>query len=157
MNDKENLLTILNLLLADELTAINQLMVHSQMCENLGYSKLHLAIQKQAQDEMLHAERLIERILSLNGSLALSQLSSIMAGRTVSEIVNSDNEADSAQVFTNAIELASEVHDQDTVDLLMNMLNLEKGHLKWAGIQREQIKNLGLDSYLVNQTEKLVA
>jgi bacterioferritin len=63
MKGNEKLITVLNSLLADELTAINQYMVHSEICENWGYAKLHLAIRKQAMDEMHHAEWLIERII----------------------------------------------------------------------------------------------
>ncbi len=59
MKGNENLLEVLNSLLADELTAINQYMVHSEMCENWGYGKLHAAIRKQAMDEMFHAEWLM--------------------------------------------------------------------------------------------------
>ena len=65
MKGNKKLLSVLNSLLADELTAINQYMVHSEMCENWGYLKLHKAIRKQAMDEMHHAEWLIERIIFL--------------------------------------------------------------------------------------------
>ena len=67
MKGNEKLLTVLNELLADELTAISQYVVHSEMCENWGYDKLHDAIQKQAREEMHHAEWLIQRILFLDG------------------------------------------------------------------------------------------
>ena len=65
MKGSKKLLLVLNALLADELTVVNQYMVHSEMCENWGYNKLHLAIRKQAMDEMHHAEWLIERIIFL--------------------------------------------------------------------------------------------
>ena len=65
MKGDEKLLKVLNELLADELTAISQYMVHSEMCDNWGYEKLHKSIEKQAVDEMHHAEWLIGRILFL--------------------------------------------------------------------------------------------
>ena len=74
MKGNEKLIVVLNSLLADELTAINQYMVHSEMCENWGYGKLHQAIRKQAMDEMYHAEWLIERIIFLDGAPTVSIL-----------------------------------------------------------------------------------
>jgi len=66
MKGSKKLLLVLNSLLADELTVVNQYMVHSEMCENWGYNKLHMAIRKQAIDEMHHAEWLIERIMKVH-------------------------------------------------------------------------------------------
>ena len=86
----KNYLQSLNSLLADELTAINQYMVHSEMCENWGYSKLHTAIRKQAMDEMHHAEWLIERIIFFDGSPTVSKLNAIKIGKTVSEMISND-------------------------------------------------------------------
>jgi len=67
LKGSKKLLIVLNALLADELTVVNQYMVHSEMCENWGYNKLHMAIRKQAMDEMHHAEWLVERIIFLMG------------------------------------------------------------------------------------------
>ena len=92
MKWNKKLLTVLNSLLADELTAINQYMVHSEMCENWGYGKLHMAIRKQAMDEMHNAEWLIERIIFLDGSPTVSKLNTIKIGKTVSEMINNDND-----------------------------------------------------------------
>jgi len=71
MKGNKKIITVLNSLLADELTAINQYMVHSEMCDNWGYLKLHMAIRKQAMDEMHHAEWLIERIIFFDGKRKL--------------------------------------------------------------------------------------
>ena len=92
MKGNKKLLTVLNSQLADELTVINQYMVHSEMCENWGYSKLHLAIRKQVMDEMHHAEWLIERIIFLNGSPTVSKLNTLKIGKTVSEMISNDYE-----------------------------------------------------------------
>ena len=155
MKGNKELLSVLNSLLADELTAINQYMVHSEMCENWGYGKLHLAIRKQAMDEMHHAEWLIERILFFEGAPTVSKLNSIKIGKTVLEMISNDDkdELDAVLAYNNAIKLAREVGDQGTVDLLTKILKMEEGHVDWAEIQRAQIDQIGIENYLVSQIE----
>jgi bacterioferritin len=155
MKGNTKLLTVLNSLLADELTAINQYMVHSEMCENWGYGKLHMAIRKQAMDEMHHAEWLIERIIFFDSSPMVSKLNTIKIGKTVSEMISNDNndELDAVRSYNDAIKLALEVDDQGTVDLLTRILKMEEGHVDWAEMQRAQIEQMGMENYLVNQTE----
>lgn len=155
MKGNKELLTVLNSLLADELTAINQYMVHSEMCENWGYGKLHSAIRKQAMDEMHHAEWLIERIIFFEGAPTVSKLNTLKIGKTVSEMISNDDEDELAAVrsYNDAIKLARETNDQGTVDLLTKILKMEEGHVDWAEIQRAQIEQMGLENYLVNQTE----
>ncbi|MBI4541279.1 MAG: bacterioferritin [Gemmatimonadetes bacterium] len=155
MKGNEKLLAVLNQLLADELTAINQYMVHSEMCDNWGYEKLHEAIEKQARDEMHHAEWLIRRVLFLEGTPVVSRLNPIRIGQSVSEMVSNDQEAELAAVraYNDAIGLAHEVGDQAAVDLLIEILKMEEGHVDWAEMQRAQIEQMGLQNYLTNQTE----
>ena len=154
MKGNKKLQTVLNSLLADELTAVNQYMVHSEMCENWGYSKLHTAIRKQAMDEMHHAEWLIERIIFFDGSPTVSNLNAINIGKTVSEMISNDNgsEVEAVRAYNAAINLAREVNDQGTVDLLTKILTMEEGHVDWAEIQFAQIAQMGMENYLVNQT-----
>ena len=154
MKGNKELLTVLNSLLADELTAINQYMVHSEMCENWGYGKLHAAIRKQAMDEMHHAEWLIERIIFFEGTPTVSKLNVIKIGKTVSEMISNDNgdELNAVIAYNSAIKLAREVDDQGSVDLLTKILKMEEGHVDWAEMQRAQIEQMGLENYLVNQT-----
>jgi bacterioferritin len=155
MKGNTKLLTVLNSLLADELTVINQYMVQSEMCANWGYGKLHMAIRKQAMDEMLHAEWLIERIIFFEGSPTVSKLNPMKIGKTVSEIISNDDKAELKVVgeYNDAIKLAREVDDQGTVDLLTKILKMEEGHVDWAEIQRSQIEQMGMENYLVNQAE----
>ncbi|MHB9040552.1 MAG: bacterioferritin [Melioribacteraceae bacterium] len=159
MKGNVKLLTVLNSLLADELTAINQYMVHSEMCENWGYGKLHMAIRKQAMDEMHHAEWLIERIIFFEGSPTVSKLNTIKIGKTVSEMIRNDDadELDAVRAYNDAIKLAREVDDQGTVDLLTKILKMEEGHVDWAEIQRAQIEQMGMENYLNNQVEGAVS
>ncbi|MDP3180816.1 MAG: bacterioferritin [Bacteroidota bacterium] len=153
MKGNEELLQILNSLLADELTAINQYMVHSEMCENWGYGKLYMAIRKQAMDEMHHAEWLIERILFFEGAPTVSKLNPIRIGKTVLEMISNDNgdELNAVIAYNNAIKLAREVGDQGTADLLTNILKMEEGHVDWAEVQRSQIQQIGIENYLGSQ------
>jgi len=128
-------------------------MVHSEMCANWGYLKLHTAIRKQAMDEMHHAEWLIERIIFFDGAPTVSKLNTINIGKTVAEMIGNDNTDELAAVhaYNDAIMLAHEVGDQGTVDLLTMILKMEEGHVDWAEMQRDQIKQMGIENYLVNQ------
>ena len=157
MKGNEKLLTILNQSLADELTAINQYIVHSKMCENWGYGKLHMAIRKQSMDEMHHAEWLIERIIFLDSTPTVSKLNTIKIGKTVSEMISNDDkvELDAVSDYNSAIKLAREVDDQGTVELLTKILKMEEGHVDWAEIQRVQIEQMGIENYLASQSENL--
>ena len=154
MKGNEQLLTVLNQLLADELTAISQYMVHSEMCDNWGYDKLHKAIERQAMDEMHHAEWLIRRIIFLEGTPVISKLNPIKIGQTVVDMVGNDQEAEVAAVraYNEAIAMARGAGDQATADLLLQILKMEEGHADWAEMQRAQIEQMGLQNYLANQT-----
>jgi bacterioferritin len=154
MKGDKKLLAVLNQLLADELTAINQYMVHSEMCNNWGYAKLHGAIEKQAIDEMHHAEWLIERVLFLEGLPIVSKLNPITIGRSVLEMVTNDQKAegDAIRAYAEAIDLARKVADEGTVELLTKILKMEEGHVDWAETQRAQIDQMGIETYLSNQT-----
>ena len=155
MKGDKKLVAVLNQLLADELTAINQYMVHSEMCNNWGYAKLHEAIEKQAIDEMHHAEWLITRILYLEGLPVVSKLNPIKIGTSVKEIVTNDQQAEAGAVraYNDGIELARQVGDNGTVELLTKILKMEEGHVDWAEKQRDQIAQMGLENYLAKQTQ----
>jgi bacterioferritin len=154
MKSTAKMLEVLNQLLADELTAINQYMVHAEMCSHWGYGKLHAAIEKQAIDEMHHAEWLIERIIFLEGIPQVSKLNPMKIGSTVPEIVGNDQDAEvgAVKAYNAGIRLAQEGDDQATADLLRKILKMEEGHVDWAEKQRAQIEQMGLESYLSDQT-----
>ena len=142
MKGNEKLIIVLNALLADELTVINQYMVQSEMCANWGYGKLHQAIRKQAMDEMHHAEWLIERIIFFDGAPTVYKLNAMKIGKTVSEIISNDNDVELNVVkeYNGAIKLAPEVDDKGSVDLLTKILKMEEEHMDWAELQRAQIE-----------------
>lgn len=154
MKGNDKLTKVLNGLLADELTAISQYMVHSEMCDAWGYEKLHKRIEKQAIDEMHHAEWLIQRVLFLEGLPVVSKLNEMKIGKTVLEMVTNDQDAElgAIRAYNAGIALASEVGDESTGDLLTTILKMEEGHHDWAKKQRVQIEQMGLENYLSNQT-----
>ncbi len=153
MKGNRKLIGVLNQLLADELTAISQYMVHSEMCDNWGYGKLHQAIEGQAKDEMHHAEWLIQRIIFLEGAPVVSKLNPIRIGKDVPGIIGTDQEDEQGAIasYNAAIRLGHELDDQATVDLLTKILTMEEGHEDWAEAQRDQIQQMGLANYLANQ------
>ena len=155
MKGNKELLTELNSLLADELTVINQYVVQSGMCANWGYTKLHHAFKKLAIDEMHHAEWLIDRILFFEGTPTVSKLNPIKIGKTVLDMINNDDntELEVVSSYNDAIKLARNLNDQGTVDLLTKILKMEEDHVDWAEAQHTQIQQMGIENYLVNQTE----
>src|SRR5512137_1225764 len=113
MTGNPKVLKVLNALLADELTAISQYMVHSEMCDNWGYEQLHKAIEKRAVDEMHHAESLIARLLFLEGAPTMSKLNAISIGKTVSDMVATDNASEQGAItaYNDAIRIAVDAAD----------------------------------------------
>jgi bacterioferritin len=156
MQGNQDLLVVLNQLLADELTAINQYMVHAEMCENWGYEQLHQAIEHQARDEMYHAKWLIQRIIFLDGAPEVSKLNTVRIGSSVVEMITNDqeDELEAVRAYNRAIRLAHDVDDQASVDLLTKILKMEEEHVDWAEQQRAQIEQMGLENYLANQSER---
>lgn len=154
MKGNDKVIAELNKLLAEELTAISQYMVHSEMCDNWGYEKLHKAIEQQALDEMRHAEWLIQRILFFEGMPIVSNLNPLKIGQNVPEIVTNDlaGELKAVQAYNTAIHTAQAEQDAATADLLRKILLMEEGHVDWAEQQNDQIKQMGLAAYLSNQT-----
>lgn len=143
----------LNQLLIEELTAINQYMLHSEMCANWGYERLHKAVEKRAIDEMKHAERLIGRILFLEGSPTVSELSEISIGADVEAQLKSDlgSEDMAVRAYNEGIRLAVEKGDNGSKQLLESILKDEEAHIDWLEAQLDQIKQIGLQHYLVEQ------
>ncbi len=154
MKGDKKMLATLNELLAEELTAISQYMVHSEMYDNWGYEKLHKAIEKQAIDEMKHAEWLIGRILFLEGTPIVSKLNEMKIGANVPAMFASDSagEKHAVKLYNKAILQAREIADNGTADLLTRILLMEEGHGDWLDQQLEQIEQIGLPVYLANQT-----
>jgi len=153
MQGHEKIIAQLNARLADELTAVNQYMVHAEMCDNWGYEHLHEAIQKRAIDEMKHAEKLIGRILFLEGRPTVSKLNQINIGPDVEKMHKNDWNAEAAAVkdYNADIRLAVELGDNGTRELFESILKDEEKHIDWLEAQLDQIKQVGIQNYLVEQ------
>jgi len=153
MQGNPTVVKVLNDLLAEELTAINQYIVHSEMCANWGYGKLHDAIEKRAVDEMKHAESLIERLLFLEGSPTVSKLNPIRIGKAVKDMLAADTESEAGAVkaYNEAIRIAVEAADNGSRELLDKVLKDEEAHIDWLEAQRDQIEQMGIENYLANQ------
>ena len=156
MKGNEQLIHKLNQLLADELAAINQYIVHSEMCANWGYDRLHESVEKRAIQEMKHAEKLIARILFLEGTPTVSKLSAIHIGEDVPKQLQSDLTAETQAVhdYNSAIHLANEVGDAATRSTLEEILRDEDAHVDWLEEQLDQITQMGAAVYLSTQTRK---
>lgn len=155
MKGNEQILEALNDLLADELTAINQYMVHSEMCDDWQYERLHEAIEKRAIDEMRHAEKLIGRILFLDGRPIVSDLKPIHIGADVEAQHRNDLDAElgAVKAYNAAIRLAVEVGDNGTREFLEEILKDEEDHIDWLEAQLAQIDQMGIQNYLVEQID----
>jgi bacterioferritin len=156
MKGNEKIIAILNDFLADELTAINQYMVHSEMCANWGYDKLHEATEKRAIGEMKHAEKLIGRILFLEGQPTVSNLKEISIGATVEVQLKHDleAEADAVKAYNDGIRLCMELGDHGSRELIEDNLEGEEEHLDWLEAQLDQINQMGLQNYLLAQVKE---
>jgi len=153
MKGQDAIIGTLNDLLADELTAINQYMVHSEICADWGYDKLHEAVEKRAIVEMKHAEHLIGRILFLEGRPTVSKLNEISIGADVEAQFRNDLAIELLAVasYNAAVKQAAELADNGTRDLLQSILNDEEAHVDWLEAQLERIAQMGIQNYLSNQ------
>jgi len=155
MKGNKQILDRLNALLSDELTAVNQYMVHSEMCANWGFERLHKAIERRAIDEMKHAEKLIGRILFLEGQPVVNHLNKIHIGATVEAQHQNDRTAEEGAIkaYNEGIRLAVDTGDNGTRELLDAILKDEEAHLDWLETQLDQIQQLGIQNYLAEQTK----
>jgi len=153
MKGNERILETLNALLADELTAISQYMVHSEMCANWGYDKLHKDIEKRAIDEMKHAEKLIGRILFLEGKPIVSDLNKMHIGPDVEKQIKNDWEAEDGAIraYNEGIRLCVELGDNGTRESLEAILKDEEVHIDWLEEQLDQVRQMGIQIYLGQQ------
>ncbi len=153
MKGNKELIDALNDLLAGELTAINQYMVHAEMCEDWGYSRLHENFEKRAITEMKHAEKLIERILFLEGTPIVSNLNEIRIGSAVPQQVDNDHalEIETVKDYNEAIVLAGQVLDYATRDVLVDILDDEDKHVDELEDLQDQIEQMSLQIFLSTQ------
>ena len=155
MKGNEQVINQLNARLAEELTAVNQYFVHAEMCEGWGYKRLHEMIFKRSIQEMKHAEKLIARILFLDGIPIVSALNKIHIGSEVPKMHSNDQAAETVAIrgYNESIRLTVEVGDNGTRELLESILKEEEEHIDLIETQIDQIAQLGAQNYLMEQID----
>jgi bacterioferritin len=153
MKGNPELIKTLNSLLSDELSAINQYMVHAEMNANWGYEKLHENFEKRSIEEMRHAAKLIARILFLEGIPIVSNLHGIKIGKDAPLQLASDHaaEMDAIKAYNDAIAQAGEVKDFATREILEGILQDEDRHIDEIEELQDQISHMTLPLFLTTQ------
>jgi bacterioferritin len=155
MKGKPEVLAALSEMLKEELTSINQYILHSEMCENWGYKRLAKSTKKESIGEMKHAEHLIERILFLEGSPKMEEMGKLNIGKDVPQQLKNDLALEKGAVtsYNRAIETSRKAGDNASADFLKEILKDEEGHVDRLETQLGLIEQLGLQNYLSQQLE----
>jgi len=149
----DQVIQLLNDVLTAELTAINQYWIHARMCENWGYARLWDKVRAESLGEMKHADRLVERILYLEGVPNLQKLGKVSVGQTVKEKFRLDLEVEKAAIkaLNAGIETSRSLGDNGTRELLESILEGEEEHANWLEAQLTLIDQVGEANYLAQQ------
>ena len=155
MRGKDKVIAHLNDALRSELTSINQYFLHAEMCENWGYVKIGDVIRKQSIDEMKHAEKLMERILFLDGSPNLGMGLQLKPGANVKAQLESDLglELEAFEQYNASARVCVEEGDNTSADLFKALLADEEKHIDFLEAQLHIIKEAGIENYLIEQTK----
>ncbi len=155
MRGDERVITLLNQILTAELTTVNQYFIHGRMCENWGYDRLWKKLREESMGEMKHADRLIQRVLYLEGVPNLQRLNKVNVGQTVPEQLRLDLETEKAAIamLNEGIEVCRTVGDNGSRHLLEDILHAEEGHANWIEAQFAQIQQMGEAHYLAQQVK----
>ena len=153
MRGKSKVIAHLNEALKAELTAINQYFLHAEMCENWGYQKLAKHTRKESIEEMQHAEKLMERILLLDGSPNITDYFKINIGQNVKAQLQNDLqvELEAIKRLNNGVETCVNAGDNGSRDLLESILTDEEEHIDWLEGQLHAIGEMGIENYLAQQ------
>jgi len=156
MKGNKKVVDVLNQVLRKELTGINQYFIHAKMCENWGYDRLRSLIRKESIEEMHHADRIIERILFLEGTPNISAYDKITIGSDVKQQLDNDLALEVAAlvVLRDGIKTCVETADDATRELLEHILVDEEEHVDWIESQLHQIKEVGYQNYLTQQIKE---
>lgn len=159
MRGSPDVVTALNEILTNELTAINQYFLHARMCENWGYERLWKKVRAESIDEMKHADELIERVLFLEGLPNVQRLGTITIGQTVDEQLKLDLalEQRAIPLLNRTIELCRKLGDNGTAELLEDLLVDEEEHANWLEAQLSLVAQVGLPNYLAEQIKEAPA
>ena len=156
MKAKQGIVNLLNKILTEELTVINQYFLHAKMCDNWGYERLEHKVKERSFSEMKDADKIIEHILYLEGLPNVQRMGTVKIGETVPEQLKSDlaKEKEMVKLLTEGIEHCTKVGDYTTRHMLEDMVKDEDEHIDWIETQQETIKQVGLENYLSEQIKK---
>jgi bacterioferritin len=153
MQGHPQIIELLNNVLRMELTGINQYFLHSKMCDSWGYQVLAKAIIEESIEEMKHADKVIERILFLDGRPNLSSADRINVGGNVRQQMENDLALERAalQILNPGVKLCAELQDTGSRELLERITVDEERHIGWIEAQLHKISELGYENYLAEQ------
>jgi len=153
MKGDTKVIALLNQVLKAELTAINQYFLHAEMCENWGYERMAKHTRKESIEEMTHAEKLMERILLLDGAPNMSDYFKINIGQTLADQLKNDLqlEYDAVKRLNSGIETCVNAGDNGSRELLEKILVDEEHHIDWLEGQLHAISEMGIQNYLSQQ------
>ena len=156
MKAKQGVVNLLNKILTEELTVINQYFLHAKMCDNWGFERLEHKVKERSFGEMKDADKIIEHILYLEGLPNVQRLGTVKIGETVPEQLKSDlvKEKEMVKLLTEGIEHCTKVGDYTTRHMLEDMVADEEEHIDWIETQQETIGQVGLENYLSEQIKK---
>ncbi|MEM9465442.1 MAG: bacterioferritin [Actinomycetota bacterium] len=149
MQGDADVIEFLNEALTAELTAINQYFAHAKLCENWGYGRLAGFYRKESIEEMNDAEKLMDRILMLDGMPNLQRLGTVRVGETVEEQLQLDRELEESAIerYRRGVVLAMEKGDPGTREMLEQLVVGEEHHLDWIETQQGVIADIGIERY----------
>lgn len=153
MQGDADIIEVLNEILTAELTAINQYFIHAKMRENWGFPRLAAVARKESIEEMEDADKIIERILYLDGVPNLQRYNPVLVGETVPEQLRLELATETAAIvrYNRAVELAVAKGDNGTRELLAERLVDEESHADWLETQLHVIETIGVEHYLAQQ------
>ena len=156
MKGNAQVIQILNEVLTGELTSVNQYFLAAKICENWGYKRLYKYLYKESIDEMKHADKLITRILFLEGLPNVQKLDKVFTGETIPEQLRLDLQTEMTAIkrLNDGIKTARELGDNGSAELLEDILVSEEEHVDWLEAQLELIKQVGEAHYLAQQIKE---
>ena len=153
MKGKAEVIEVLAKMLKEELGAISQYFIHAEMCENWGYKKLSEHTKKESINEMKHAEKLIERILFLEGTPNLNDMPKLVVGKDVKSQFQNDLalEKNAVAEYNTVIATCRKAGDHASAEMLQAILADEEDHVDYLENQLGIIDNVGIQNYLAQQ------